>query len=107
MTDISPEAAQSPQPPVAQPRPAEAETNVYAILSLIGAFIFVGIPGIIFGHMALRSIAKTGESGRGMALAGTIIGYVSLGFTILAVIVIMIFIVAVASTQNSIYFQYS
>ena len=34
--------------------------------------------GIIFGHIALSQIKRTGENGRGMAIAGLVIGYLSL-----------------------------
>ena len=39
-----------------------------------------GLGGIIAGHIALGQIKRTGEGGRGMALAGSIIGYVYTGF---------------------------
>lgn len=51
------------------------KTNVLAIVSFISAF-FISILAIILGHISLSQIKKTGESGRGLALAGTILGYV-------------------------------
>lgn len=60
-------------------------TNVLAIVSFVGSF-FVGLVGVIVGHIALSQIKRTGESGRGFALAGTIIGYVSVAASILGVI---------------------
>lgn len=52
-------------------------TNVLAIVSLVSSF-FISIVGIITGHIALSQIKKTGEQGRGLAIAGLIIGYIGL-----------------------------
>ncbi len=52
-----------------------APTNRLAPVALILA-ILVPIAGAILGHLTLRQIEQTGEPGRGMALAATIIGWV-------------------------------
>ena len=56
-------------------------TNALAIVSLVSSWRFVRAAraGIITGHLALGQIKRTGEAGRGLALAGTIIGYVMIG----------------------------
>lgn len=73
-------------PVVPTPAPAAGRpTNVLAIISLVAAFVFP-LAGIITGHIALSQIKKTGENGRGLALAGTVLGYV---FTILYIIIII------------------
>lgn len=46
-----------------------------AIVALVAAFV-VPLAGIVIGHIALGRIARTGEGGHGLALAGTILGYV-------------------------------
>jgi hypothetical protein len=90
-----------PAPPVAQPAQPYAQqqpygaagyqpgmvppTNTLAIVALILGFV-VPLGGIIAGHIALGQIKRTGESGHGMALAGTIIGYVLTGLTLLYII---------------------
>lgn len=76
----APQAPYAPKPP----------TNALAIVSLISAF-FVSIVAIILGHIALAQIKRTGESGRGLALAGTIIGYVSVGLTVIGVTIAILF----------------
>lgn len=53
------------------------QTNPLAIVSFVSSF-FISLVGIICGHIALTQIKKSGGKGRGLALAGTIIGYVSL-----------------------------
>ncbi len=67
-------------PPYAQP-----DTNIFAILAIVLAF-FTGVLGIVFGHIARYQIKRTGQGGSGLALAGLIVGYVWVVFTILAMI---------------------
>lgn len=74
--------------------PPAVGTNGYAIAALISPLVMCGIGsifGVIFGHMAMNQIKKTGENGRGMALAGLIIGYVSLVLVIAAIILVIAF----------------
>lgn len=72
-----------PQVSYPQPEPAQAlatppttlaYTNTFALVSIITAFISP-IAAIVFGHMALGQIKRTGDAGRGLALTGLIIGY--------------------------------
>jgi len=70
------------QQPMYQPAP---RTNGFAIASFVCS-LFINILGIIFGHVALSQIKRTNEGGQGLAIAGLIIGYISLGIVILAVI---------------------
>ncbi len=51
-----------------QPQP----TNTLAVASLVCAFVFAPL-GIAFGHISLSQIKKTGEEGRGLAIAGLVI----------------------------------
>ncbi|MGH3913545.1 MAG: DUF4190 domain-containing protein [Pseudonocardiaceae bacterium] len=86
-----------------QPSPAPGwdhyrpPTNTMAILALVLAFAFWPL-AIVFGHIARRQIARTGESGRGLATAGLVIGYVVLGLTVLLVIAVVILVGATAPT---------
>lgn len=88
-----------PGTPLYAPEPA---TNVLAIVALVGSF-FVGIVGIVCGHIALAQIKRTGEKGRGMALAGTIIGYVQTGFVVLWTVGVVVAIVVggIATSRSS------
>lgn len=77
---------------------APAKTNTLAIVSLISSIAsFVILPiigsivGVITGHMSLNQLKTSGEQGRGMALAGTIVGWVGLGLTILGIIAAIVF----------------
>lgn len=59
--------------------------NTLAVVSIATSLTSIGaVAAIITGHVALTQIKKSGESGRGLALAGTIVGYVTIGFWVLA-----------------------
>jgi hypothetical protein len=73
------------------------KTNVLAIVSLVSAF-FVSVVGIITGHIALSQIKKTGENGRGLALAGTVLGYV---FTLGWIILVVVWVIAAIALANA------
>jgi hypothetical protein len=74
-------------------QPAGGKTNTLAIVSLVASLaglILWGIgfiAGVICGHIALSQIKKTGEQGRGMAVAGLIIGYVGIVLSIIGAII--------------------
>lgn len=79
----------SPYGPYRYP-PPPPPTNGLAIASLICAFMFAPL-GIVFGHMSLSQIKRTGEEGRGLAIAGLVISYVLTVLTVLAVVVGVVF----------------
>ena len=89
-----------------QPAFASApKTNTFAIVSLVASIagLFTGITfliGIIFGHLSLSQIKKSGENGRGMAIAGLIIGYIGLVVGIIVTIALIAFFTALASNPN-------
>jgi len=71
-----------------QAEPHTRETSRSAVASLVfGLFLVSGIGSIlavIFGHYALRQIRQSGGrvAGHGMAVAGTVLGYVGIVVTI-------------------------
>ena len=73
--------------------------NVLAIVSFVSAF-FVQLVAVITGHIALSQIKKTGEKGRGFAIAGLIIGYVGILASIIAAVVILPLMLALLSNPN-------
>jgi hypothetical protein len=93
------------QPYSAQPYGAQAKTNVLAIISLVAAFVFP-LAGIVTGHIAMSQIRKTGEQGQGLAKAGLILSYVFVALGIIAIILYVIFIVAIVSTSTTDYGTY-
>ena len=61
----------------------ESKTNIYAILSLIFAFVFFPL-GLAFGIVALYKIKRTHEHGKGLAVAGLVLSSLALfGFIII------------------------
>ena len=76
-----------------------AKTNSLAITSLVCgiAQVMFGplatIPAVVCGHMARGQIRRTGEQGAGMALAGLIMGWIGVGFTLLVVLATVLLVV--------------
>jgi Domain of unknown function (DUF4190) len=48
-------------------------------------FLGAGL-GLVFGIVALRQIARSGERGRGLAIAGIVIGGLALVYSVLVVV---------------------
>ncbi len=98
--------AQGPYPGQAQPYPQQAQpyqqtpqTDGKAIASLILGilspfclFALTGIPAVILGHLSRSTIEKSRGrvQGGGMALAGLIMGYIGIAFSLLVIPAIMI-----------------
>ena len=64
---------------------------------------FGAIAAIITGHLAKKDIRDSGgtKSGDGMALAGLILGYVQIGLIVLAIIVGVVFVLALVPVVRS------
>lgn len=77
-------------PPYPYPYPPR-RTNAMAIASLVCAFLFAPL-AIVFGHLSLSQIKRSGEEGRGMAIAGLVIGYVvTVGTIVMLVLGVLFF----------------
>ncbi len=101
---LPPQQPQQPQQPQygAYQQPQQAGYNTMSIVAFILAF-FVSIVGIILGFVALSQIKRTGEQGRGLALAAVIIGFVEVAIGILVTIFVRIAISIAASQGNTTY----
>jgi Domain of unknown function (DUF4190) len=75
-----------------------ARTNPLAIASLVSAF-FVPIAAIVLGHLALGQLARTGEQGRGLAVAGLVLGYGAIALLAALVIGSVAFLLVVSATH--------
>ncbi|MBJ7384694.1 MAG: DUF4190 domain-containing protein [Mycolicibacterium sp.] len=68
------------------------KTNALAIASLVASVVSLcgigSIAGIILGVVAINQIKVSGESGRGLALAGIIVGAVTLLFSMLWLVLV-------------------
>lgn len=80
-----------PQPPqyfMYHPAPP---TNGLAVAALVLGIIWIywlgSILAVIFGHVALRQIQAHHEGGKGLAVAGLVLGYVGLGVLALVLVI--------------------
>ncbi|MEZ2392173.1 thioredoxin domain-containing protein [bacterium RCC_150] len=71
--------------------PQSRRTEPLAIASLACSF-FISLLGVIFGHVALSRIRRSGDSGRGLAIAGLVIGYIGLTAGTLAVFLVVVLV---------------
>jgi len=74
---------------------AKAPLSIASLCCGIGqllAGILAGIPAIVLGFLAISQIRKTGEDGRGMAIAGIVLGFISIIATAVRIIVLMVLI---------------
>lgn len=81
-------------------------TNTFAFLAILLAFI-APVAGIVFGHMGLSQIKRTGDSGRGIALTGLIIGYAWFAFLAIFMVIYIGFIVMVVGLTTDSLQSYS
>jgi Domain of unknown function (DUF4190) len=73
------------------------KTNGLSIAALITGLFGVSILGIIFGHIALSRINTRNEGGKGMAIAGLVLGYLGTAAWLFWIIAIS---AAVANSQS-------
>jgi Domain of unknown function (DUF4190) len=88
------------------PGPMPASTSTWAIASLAASIVswllvpfVLAVVGVICGHIALNEINRSQGrlEGRGMALAGLIIGYANIAAAVCAIV----FLIALLSTRFS------
>ncbi|MEY4993339.1 MAG: hypothetical protein RIS82_461 [Actinomycetota bacterium] len=59
--------------------------NTLAVVSIATALTSIGaVAAIITGHIALAQIKKSGATGRGLAIAGLVVGYATVAFWVLS-----------------------
>lgn len=70
----------------AKPTPATVgDLNLFALLSLILSVVGFHLVGIIFGHISLAQLKRAPQQqGRGLAIAGLIVGYAAFALVVLA-----------------------
>jgi len=91
-------------PPAHQPIVVAQKTNGLAIASMVLGIVWIygigAVLALIFGYQAKAQIDRSGgrEAGRGMAIAGIVLGWIGI-----AGILLMILLFAVAATESSSY----
>jgi hypothetical protein len=63
-------------------------TDGLAIASLVCGLCGLNIIAVVFGHVALARIRRTGASGSGMAIAGLALGYLALAAIVLILLIV-------------------
>lgn len=99
-----PYAAYAP-PPYGAPQypnylPGTGPTSGMAIASLVCSLLGIGLVGVILGHLALNEIKKSNgyTQGRGLAIAGLIIGYLQIAAVL---VFLVLFIIGIAMAANA------
>lgn len=78
-------ADQAPAPKAAKPKFDFNSLNTLAVVSAATAATgFGAVAAVITGHVALSQIKRSGQSGRGWAIAGIAAGYTVIGLWILS-----------------------
>lgn len=90
-------APQMPYPQQPQ-QPAAAPTDGMAIAALVTGILGLGIVPLILGIVSLKRIKQTQAGGRGLAIAGIVLGALELIFWI---IMLIIFVIAAVAVSNS------
>lgn len=85
-------AAYPPGPQYANP-PSRG-TSGFAIASLVLGLLGGAILAVVFGHVALNEIKTTGKDGRGLAIAGLVLGYIETAFWLVVILLVVIFAAA-------------
>lgn len=98
------------QPQFIQPK--QSDLAVASMVTGILSWIFIPVLGalaaIITGHLAKKEIRESGGrlTGNGMAIAGLILGYVQLGFFVLAIIATILLLIFLVPNNNLIFNSY-
>jgi predicted RNA-binding Zn-ribbon protein involved in translation (DUF1610 family) len=80
-------AAQSPATAAQIESPSivvrDGTTNGLAIASFVFALIGGALLAVVFGHIALGQIKKSGQQGNGLAVAGVLIGWIEIAVAVI------------------------
>lgn len=98
----TPSAVQPSQWPGYQPQQMP-QTNSMAVAALITGVLFIPVVPIVLGHIAKKEIdASQGrQTGRGMAIAGLVLGWIEAALFILMIIAVLVFGVVFSSTVTT------
>ena len=77
--------------------------NPLSVWSFVLSLLFFTFVSAVMGHFALRQIKKTGERGRGLALAAVIIGWIGTAVIAWAIAAPYSFAYFLASVANLIF----
>jgi len=96
MAGFVPVPQQLPGSPPVEAAPAQKSTNGLAIASMVLGIVWIywigSILALIFGYIAKGQIdgSQGRQGGRGMAIAGIVLGWVGIGFLLLGVVAVIV-----------------
>ncbi|GAA2066648.1 hypothetical protein GCM10009722_31270 [Williamsia deligens] len=75
---------------------------VCGIAGLVTCLLFVGIPAVVLGNLAIAEIDESNglQDGRQMAVAGRILGWVAIGLMILGLVAALLLLIIAAAKTN-------
>jgi hypothetical protein len=73
---------------------AQAPTNVLSVVAFVLSLLGFNVIAIILGAIGLSQVKKTGERGRGFALAAIWIGVISIVLFVILIVSISVFAAA-------------
>ncbi|MGY0024538.1 DUF1707 and DUF4190 domain-containing protein [Streptomyces sp. cg35] len=86
-----------PAPPLPVPTNGKAIGALVCGVSTFFSGGLTGLPAVILGHMARGEIKRSGEQGDGMAVAGLVLGWLSIAGWVL----FLTFVIAMASSSGA------
>lgn len=106
MTDPGPSAPNGTPPAHAPAAGIVRPTSTLSVISLVAGLCGVSlvpligsIVAVITGHMALRQIRQTGQSGSALARTGLALGYFAITLAVLGVAAVLVLVVVRSSTH--------
>ncbi|MGI9823693.1 DUF4190 domain-containing protein [Agromyces sp. Marseille-Q5079] len=94
MSDLPPAPVPAAAP--AAPVTPSEKWNVLSIVGFVLSIIGFNVVAIVLGFIGLSQVKKTGERGRGLALAAVIIGFASI---VIGIILTIVFFSVLATTN--------
>jgi hypothetical protein len=86
----------SPAPPYYAAPP---KMNILAVIAFVAAFM-VPVAAIVLGHISLSQLKRSGEQGRGLAIAGLVIGYVDSAFYVVLFLVWLALVLGLVASHG-------
>lgn len=76
-------------------------TDGLAIASLVLGLLGFGILPVVFGHIALARIRRTGDGGSGLAIGGLVLGYLALAAGAIVIVLAVVIPLVVVSVSGA------